>query len=1118
VPATPFRGIRPFRSADRAIFFAREAETAELADLVTVYRGVLVYGDSGTGKSSLVNAGLIPVVDELGMRPERIRVQPRRGEELVLERIRLRDDGPELQPSLLADEGDEAPSAVFSVAAFARRVAQACEHGRPVLIFDQFEELVTLFDDVVAEDLRRQVVELLVELIHGPLPVKVVLVFREDYLGRVKQLLADCPDLVDQALRLSAPDLSSLHTIVCGPFEHNPGCFEREFSPQLVTQLEAALDERFDRGEVSLTEVQTVCLRLWHAEDPVALLAEREVQGLLEDYLGEALGAFSPDQRRAAVALLAQMVTSAGTRNVISADDLMDRVPREEKIPRPLLERALERLEGESRLVRRERRRDLDLYEITSEFLVPWIREQRELQRRAQERRRLLILGGVTAGGLLVAVIVGVLAVWALSQRNAARRSATSATALGLSVAARQQLDNRLDVALLLALDAYETSSQFATWSSLVGAIETARASGVAAIMHGHSDFVRSVAFSPDGNTVASGGNDGTVRLWNVVTHRQTSMLVPPDRTVVAAIAFSPDGRLLASGGEGGQVRLWDVATGKLDAHQLPPQAHDITSIAFSRDGETLATGSADGSAQIWDLVDREPRGEPFGHVPHGILSVSFSRDGGRLATGGGDGSVRMWSVVYGTELGPRMLGHRRAVDSVTFSPDGRLLASGASDSTVQLWEAETHAPIGDPITPYAGNVGSVAFSPSGRTLVLGTSDGSLHLYDIAHAELDDFELAGHKGPVMGVAFSPDGHALVSGGTDGTVRLWKVAPRIAFGNELKGHSRAVLSVAFSHDGQTIVSGGNDSTVRLWKTTTKTSEDPPLAGDGGRIAAVALDPEDRLLAAGDTNHVVRLWTVATRSELGPALRGPTGDITSVAFSPDSRVVAAGAYDGTVRLWDVSTHAPIATLPRSDASEVVTSVAFSPDGRMLASGSSDGTAQLWDARTHEQLGSPLAGHTDKVTSVAFSPDGHTLATGSADDTVRLWQVATHRQLGSALTGHTGPVTGVAFSRDGRSLASSSYDGTVRLWDMETRRQIGQPLTTTSNGLSSVAFGPDKRSVVAGGLDDEVWLWPNALYRSEAILRSIVCRFVGSDFSQSEWDQFAPGLEYRRGCSSG
>ena len=411
VPEAPFRGIRPFRRADRAIFSARERESQELLDLVTVYRGVMLYGDSSAGKSSLVNAGFAPAAGALGMHVERLRVQPREGQELVLERT-LADDGAGLVPSLLTED-DRDTRSTFSLAELEHRLHAGCGRGRPVLVLDQFEEIVTLFDEAGARRLRQDILDVLTALMRGSLPVKLLFVFREDYLGRIKQHLADCPGLVDQALRLERPAPEAFMTLIRGPFERNPGMFDHEISPALATLLEAELGERFEQGEVTLTEVQTVCLRLWLADDPETLLVQRGTAGLLEDYLGEALEAFPFDMRRASVALLEQMITSAGTRNVISGADLVERVRVVESISRSLLERALHRLEVETRLVRRERRRELDLYELTSEFLVPWIRRQREHHRRLRERRRSLVLVAMVAANLLLAAAVAALAVWA---------------------------------------------------------------------------------------------------------------------------------------------------------------------------------------------------------------------------------------------------------------------------------------------------------------------------------------------------------------------------------------------------------------------------------------------------------------------------------------------------------------------------------------------------------------------------------------------------------------------------------------------------------------------------------------------------------------------------------
>ena len=397
-----------------------------LTSLVAFYRGVLLYGDSGNGKSSLINAGLLPQARQLDFEPVRVRVQPRPGEELVIEPIAISDDDAEVMPCVLAPDDDGSSRLVLSIAEFEKRVRDVSQSHRPLLVFDQFEEILTLFDDDGGAS-RRGLADMIVRLLRDPLPVKLLFAFREDYLGRVKHLLAARPELVDQSLRLEPPSADALETIIRGPFERFPGRFERELTPAIAQQLRAGLAERFGTGELSLSEVQTVCLWLWQSTDPEALLAERGVEGLLEQALGEELDAFPCDVRCAAVALLSQMVTCAGTRNVVSAEDLRRRVRDEDEgISSALLDEALDRLERESKLVRRERRHDLDLYEITSEFLVPWIIRRREQQRLLhgcrRERRRLRILSSVVAGLLILTSLTSATTLWALSQLPAADR------------------------------------------------------------------------------------------------------------------------------------------------------------------------------------------------------------------------------------------------------------------------------------------------------------------------------------------------------------------------------------------------------------------------------------------------------------------------------------------------------------------------------------------------------------------------------------------------------------------------------------------------------------------------------------------------------------------------
>ena len=777
VPATPYRGIHPFRYMDHPIFLAREEETHQLASLVAVYRGVMLYGDSGAGKSSLINAALLPRAKMLGFHPERLRVQPRAGQELVLERIAIAEDDSEFLPSLLAPD-DDSSRIVLSTEAFEERLRTVCQTDRPLIVFDQFEEILTLFDEAGAAEEQQKVVELIYKLLREPLPVKLVFAFREDHLGKVKQLLSASPELVDQALRLTPPAVEALPTIIRGPFERHPGHFQRELSPEVAEHLRDALAVHFGAGDLSLSEVQTVCLRLWLADDPDAMLAERGVQGVLEDYLGEALDAFPPDLRGAAIALLSQMVTSAGTRNVMSAEDLMQRVLEEDDdIPRPLLETALERLESESRLVRRERRRDLFLYEITSEFLLPWIRRRRdEFQRmleRHRERRRIRRLGAIVGVLFLFGAIVAVLAVWALNQRSNAEQQAEAASTLALASSAEALLQTRPDVSLVLALAAVDSGSRSdprpQVRNSMIAALANAQGSGATGVLHGHTGPVGQVAFSANGRTLISSSADGTTRLWNTETHRQMGPPLTTHRGTVFTTTISPDGRRVATATfEDDRIRLWDVRTQKRRGRPLRGQnAH---AFAFTSDGRTLASA--------------------------GFESRSLNN------------TIRLWDVRRGRRIA-KWANPTSYVDALTFSRDGRVLAA-AGDGVIRLWDVDNRRPLGRPLD--SGRVIALEFSPDGLTLASANGGRRIRLWNVSAQREAGQPLPGHN--AIALAFSRDGRALASAG-DRVIRLWNLRTRRQFGPALEGHTQDVDDVAFSADGRSLASAGRDRVIRLW---------------------------------------------------------------------------------------------------------------------------------------------------------------------------------------------------------------------------------------------------------------------------------------------------------------
>ena len=581
------------------------------------------------------------------------------------------------------------------------------------------------------------------------------------------------------------------------------------------------------------------------------------------------------------------------------------------------------------------------------------------------------------------------------------------------------------------------------------------------------SGRVMDVQYSPDGTKLAI-TSTRRILLYDAQTGKELDLFTGHSDDVFS-VAFSPDGTTLASGSEDKRVRLWDVSTGK-QLQALWGHSDDVFSVAFSPDGTTLASGSRDATIKLWDVSTGEQLQTLTGHTSW-VRSVGFSPDGTTLASGSRDATIKLWDVSTGKQL-RTLTKHTSDIYSVAFSPDGTTLASGSKDKTVRLWDVSTGKQL-QILTGHTAQVYSVSFSPDGTTLASGSWDRTIKLWDVStRTQLQT--LTGHSDDVFSVVFSPDSSTLASGSEDDTVRLWDIGT----GKQLQtliGDSAGVRSVAFSADGSLLASGSWDETVRLWDVSTG-KQLRTLTRHTSAVSSVAFSPDGRTLASGSANGTIKLWDVSTKREL-QSLKRHRYDVYSVVFSPDSSTLASGGSDSTVRLWDVSTGEQLQTL--AGHTSAVYSVAFSPDGSTLASGSWDDTIRLWDVSTGEQL-QTLIGDSDGIRSVAFSPDGSTLASGSRNDTIWLWDVSTGKQF-RLLRGHWRSVYSIAFSPDGSMLASGSDDTTIKLWDVSTGKQL-QTLTGHSNSVYSVAFSPDGSTLASGSEDWTVLLWELTLPPSD------------------------------------
>ncbi|MFC1411953.1 hypothetical protein ACEZCY_22100 [Streptacidiphilus sp. N1-12] len=1208
----PYPGLAPFGLDQAGWFFGRKGLVADLTvrldDCLSERTPLVVVAPSGTGKTSLLRAGLLPAVERGDLptpgsrRWQRVVFTPTDHPMAALTShlalLTADPDGaedPAGPPDWRSQDRDLRRAGL--VAALARN--QPRGDARIVVIVDQLEEVFAQCED---DEERRAFIEELAWLTDpgdGRDPIGLVV------LGLRADFYAHCADypwlrtaLQQHQLFLGPMSRSELRDAIVLPAQEvgldvEPGLVEillRDLGagngtadapdgyeagrlPLLAHALRATWQNRHD-GRLTVSGYETTR----GIEHAVAATAERAFERLADAEQAAAKNVFlrlvtvirgSDDSRRRVLRadLLGSEAEPEAVRKVLGAFTKARLLTQDRDtvaITHEVLLRAWPRLrqwidsDRVGNIVRQElrdaasswdrggrdddllyRRSQLDAVEasapdtgdvdhVTRAFLVA---SNRRVKRAARIRRR------VTAVLVTLALLASGAAVFAFQQRGSAL--AERDDAIFNQITGEADRLRTTDSALAAQLDAvaYRMNPTPDLYSHLVDdgttPLSTPVASGIGVVV--------SVALTPDGRTLAAGGNSNSVRLWNLADPSRPVPLgapLPVHADIVESVAFSPDGRLLAAGGNDGTIRLWNVADpARPVALGQPVTGHTSTvgSVAFSPDGRILASGSADKTIRLWNVAD-PTRPVALGHPLTGhtdtVASVVFRADGKVLASGSFDHTVRLWNVAdpaHPVALGPGLFGHGdNLVSAVAFSPDGHTLASGGADNRVRLWNVAdpAHAVSEGQLLGDTGSITSLSFSRSGQTLASGSYDGSVKLWNVAfpaNPVARGPSLVGHTGPVLSLAFGGDGRTLVSGSADDTLRVWSLPPRL-----IASSSRSIASVALSSGGHLLATGSTDRRVRLWSVTDPTRPTllagPLVLSAPADIRSLAFSPDGHVLADGSDDGAVYLWNTGDPARTGvpeQTLAGTMGRVMSVAFSPDGRTLAAAGWNGQISLWNVTDPARPTTLgqPLTGHTGPVVSVAFSPDGHTLASGSADKTIRLWnvtDPANAAPLGRPLTGHTGFVLSVAFSPDSRTLASAGQDSTIRFWNVTDPAEavaVGRELVGHTSSILSVAFDHSGRVLASGGADGTVRLWDMADPLHptaLGQPLTGPYSSVESLGFDRDSQ-LVTGGEDGVIRLWD--LDADDAV--RWICASTRNVLTPQQWHAYVPHYRYDPPC---
>lgn len=1125
----PYKGLVPYTEEDARFFFGREIEREIIISNLRGSRLTLLYGASGVGKSSVLQAGVAHRLWRLASQ-------------------NLEEDGsPELAVALFSSWRDHPVRGLLGAAEDAVRRLLGPEKaisppppsdlvstlrfwteqvkGDLLLILDQFEEYFLYHPN---ENGKGSFTEEFAQAVNDPaLRVNFLLSLREDALARLDHFKGYIPTLFDNYLRLQHLDRKAAEAAIRKPVEEYSRLLPSEtkitVEPELVEQvLNQIVVGRLAVGEIGQGKpnlqsppgeerietpfLQLVMSRIWEKEQlsqsrklRVSTLEDLGgAESIVQTHLDSTLEKFSPDARATVAAIFRYLVTPRGTKIALAATDLAEFT----NLHQERIETNLQRLsQPDTRILRKDTGPSgTSRYEIFHDVLGPAILDwRRRFLRKAEEaaaqgrlkdeQRRTIrwMLGAIGLAVLLVAFLLQ--SIWAFKQKERAEEQARLATASRLANLAQDFADERLDLGLLLSAHAHQILDSFDTRNILLSLVQTNPR--LTKFLHSHSSPVRSIGFVDDNKTLVSIDDRGVVSISNIATPSQPTKLFTI-RADVRRSQISPDGKILA------------IVT--------------------------------DDSLDLWNLVSRK-------------LTTSLSLRG-----------------FYGP--------------TIAFSPDSGIIAirpfelaaspPGSSPQILCLWnwrENRTCREINrDPPDLLAGT-GILAFSPDGKLLALADLY-SIRIWDVTQSKLLEtipsyLPAQKTQRDIRSIKFGPNSQILASGDTQGTVLLWDVPNKRYSGNSINIPYTTITHLAFSHDGETLFSACNDDTIKLWSIDNRAPlTSPPnryarsqqielqVNSRPHRLSIFAISPNGEILATGSSDGSIRLWSLNDSQPLEfPFKDSQNSPIVSLETLPDLKTFATGGEDGTISLWDFRSRRVVSS---AKSSSKIARIAVSYDGKKLVTAEDpddygwdngwDDTLRLWHIVDQKirystfisdeidvgaltfhphrytlaysdhnsiflsDLASAIPNQEatidipeDRILRLDFSPSGKIFAASSLDGKIYIGDILSRDITDKPISLYKDPVLAIAFSPDGKVLASSDIYGRLALWDPKTLRALSGPIAGKFETMK-IVFGQD--STLVAGSESGLQLW-DVIHRQP--LSTILVPNIGAitDFA------YGPGL---------